>query len=124
MSVLHIRDTVLAITAGVAETAVITLPISNASHAIFGLSGSDGTVTAGGIALRWAALGVTYGANLNPEPAGSTAAAIDAIPRSVAGTNEFGFVSGHALPVAFTLKATSLAGTSTTLNVSLEVHQS
>jgi hypothetical protein len=120
--VLHIRDTALALSGGVAETAVISLP-GSAEHMIYGLSGANGTVTAGALEPRWQAKGVTYGANLNPEPAGATAAAIDAVPRSVADTNEYGIVAGYALPETFTIKATGIVGTATTLNLSLEVHR-
>lgn len=120
--VIHIRDTALALTGGAGETDTITQPRAGATHMIYGLSGANGTVTAGNLEVRWLAKDVTYGTGLNPEPAGATAAAIDAVPRSTADTNEYGIQAGYALPEAFTIKAQGIVGTATTLNISAEIH--
>lgn len=113
---IHIRDTALAVAAGVATTALISLPWEPVvTH--FGIDGANGTVTAGIGFLRWYPQGtVAADAKLPGIAADITSATVveAAAPTSADNTNKMGIVT--RAPGMHKIRFTDITGTATTLS--------
>lgn len=113
---LHFRDTVLAIDTGVATSSTIVLPrVAKDVH--FGIDGADGTVIAGNAVLKWIPFGSS--AADAKTPAHESSLNGFATPRTADDANEFGTVANP--PESFKIRFTSLAGTATTLSLTIQV---
>ena len=111
-----IRDTALAVSGGVATTALITLPWA-ASVMHYGADGGNGTITAGLGLVRWSPLGSSAADAKLPGIASditSSSGVEPAAPTTVDNTNKMGML--RCPPTRHKVRFTGLAGTSTTIS--------